>query len=608
MTKDPNVARPEHLTDASEGEIVARVNQMLDRAKEKRAKVAGSENENWETLFDFYVGGANHWKGYPGPLTGYQQHTNNRIGRNIEIAEALLEEMNISAEVHPQEPGDEVAAALLDVGKDAILSRDYNRHAISLASRYARIIGTGYLKVWWDSDLTGGLGDVRVQMWPAEDIWIDPDALDLDGARYVITQTRMDAAEVESRYGLTEPETSAPKDSELGERADTQGASPRETTNTIASDGTDDGGSTHLMPGKAFFSSGDSKREVVVREVWVRDDPEKWPNGRHIVIAGKRVVIDEDQPYNHGKWPFAHMVDVTDPKSFYGDAAGRQAIELNRELNLVESLIALGLHLNTVPAWLRFPQGRVKKSDLQKNAAKPTAVIDCAHPGFAPKRLELGNVNPRLFDYRQMLIESIDKAMRVQDVIPPGARGFPASGEVVRELRESQLVEVRQKAGNKARCLKRVVELTVSIIQQFYATDRWVRITGPLPNALEGMVDLDMVRPEGGVTDDSFWVKMNPDNMKHGWDIRIVESTWEPLSRRAQIDNLSKVAEKDGFNTVTVGDLVQLEQGGYQIERLKRKIRQREKAQAEAEAAQAQAQAGPPPGPPQGAPPQGGVM
>jgi hypothetical protein len=609
VADDPKVTRPEHLTDSDEQEMLTRLDKMLSRAKAEKAKVAGTENEIWLTLWDFYIGGENHWKGYPGVLTGYQRHTYNRIGRNIEIAEALLDEMHSSAEVQPVEPTDEVSAALLDVGKDVIAAREYNQRALSLASRYARIIGTGIVKVWWDASLHDGLGDVRWQMWPSDDWWMDPGSLDIEFARYVITETRMDRAEAESKWGVKDVEGAPPKQSELGERVETGGSSERETTNTIATDGSDAGGTTYLMPGSAFFTPKDADREVVVREHWIRDDVERWPNGRHIITVGKKIVLDENQEYSHGKWPFAIMVDQVDPKSVYGDTTSRQAIEMQRELNLMLSLFSLGTHLNVAAPWIRYPQGGITAGMLQKQAVKATAVLTCRHPAFKPERLSPGAIQPRLMDAIQMLIENIDKAMRVQDVIPPGARGFPSSGEVVRELRETQLVEIRQKAANKAHCIKRVVELTVSLMQQFYATDRWVRIVGPLPQALEGKVDVEGkqgVMPANGAGD-AFWVKMNPDNMRHGWDVKIVESTGDVLSRQAQADRILKLAEADQFNTITVGDVFELEQFGPYADGVKRKIRQRQKDQA-AMAAQ-QAQAGPPGGaPPPGGPPQQGVM
>jgi hypothetical protein len=602
MQDEPRVARPDGLGDGDQQDMIVRLEQMLARAKSAKAKVAGSNNEVWETLWDFYIGGENHWKGYPGRLTGYQRHTYNRIGRNIEIAEALLEEMHISAEVQPVEPTDDISSALLDIGKDAVLGKEYNQHAVGLTSRYARIVGTGVMKVSWDASLYDGLGDVRYQMWPVEDFWLDPDALDLDTARYVITETRMDRAEAETKFGRSDFEGAPPKDKELGERVDSGTSDERISTNQVNTDGTAASTSTYLMPGAAFFSPSDHGKQVLVREYWVRDDPKRWPNLRHIITVGKTVVLDENCVENHGKFPFAIMVDQVDPKSAYGDAAARQAVEMQRELNLMLSLIALATHLNVVSPWVRYPQSRIPVGVLQKQASVANGILNCAHPAFKPERLAVGNINPRLFDLVGMLIEYIDKVMRVQDVIPPGARGFPASGEVVRELRETQLVEIRQKAANRARFMKRVIELTCSLMQQFYATDRWIRVTGPLPESLLGYVGEDAIAAKGQ-GDEEFWVKMNSDNIRHGWDVHVVESVWEPLSRQAQLDRVKKLAEADQFNTISVADIFELEQFGPVGEQVKRRVMQRAKAQAEAAAAQAQAA---PPGAP-GAPPQGAM-
>lgn len=598
---EQNSKEAKGVDSVSDAAFNEQLNAMEAAAREWKVQVTGDENENWKTLFDFYLGGENHWKGYPGALTGYQQYTNNRIGRNIEIAEALIEEMHVSAEVQPREPNDEVQAALLEAAKSAVLDREENLSAIRRASKYARIVGCGFVKVDWDPTLCDGLGDVVYKNWPSEDVFLEPGALDVPEARYMFTETRTAVAEAQKRWGIEDLVAAQPREEELGKRQETDTVDAdnivSQWTNTVETDGSVGSSMTAMLPAAGFFSKAKRRTEVVTQDWWIRDDEEKYPYGRHIVRVGKRIVVDEGSHFHHGQWPYARCVDQEDPKTAYGDTAARQAIELNRELNVVESLIALNVHLGTIAPWILYPQSGIDPAELQMLGNQAGKVIICDRPGFEPTRVKTSPLPGNLLEYRALLIETIDKVMRIQDVIPPGAKGYPSSGEVVRELRESQLVEIRQKADNKARMMKRIVELTIALVEQYYAPDRWVRLVGPLPAALEGLIDPQTGEPieaeEGApivATDsarESYWVRMRDDSVKHGFDVRVTDSNWQPVSRQTQKNNIMEFFKIDGGKTIDPGVVFEALIEGPEAEKLKRKIKKAREQQAMAEQQQA---------------------
>ena len=618
------LARPKHLSPEEEAEVCRRLNKMFVRAKAWKEKVAGRDNENWRTLWDFYLGRANHWKGYPGALKKGFQFTNNRIRRNIKIALALKNEMNIAAEIQPREPDDEVTAVLLEAAKGAIWEREDTQKALKDIDEYASVLGIGIGRVSWDPSALNGLGDVVIRCIPAEDFYVEPGALDLEQARYVCYERRMDAKEVEARFGLREAPAAPSKSEPIGEREEGETYRTDERAYNVSESG-QLSSTTSLIPADTYVS--DEGKEVIVREWYIRDetyeevdDPEqeggklrrrRYPNGRHIVQVGdKHIVVDEDNKYKHGKWPFFHWVDETDPRTFYGDTSARQAIEPQRELNIVESLIVLSAHLNTATPWVVYAGSGVPVTVLQKQGAKANGIIMC-RPGMKPERLHPPGIPPHLLQYRDILIETIDKLMRIQDVIPPGARGYPQSGEIIRELRETQLVEIRQKAENKAHGIKRCVELIAATVQQFYKTERYVRIVGPLPRALEGLLDPEtseeiVYTPGGDVDSGTHFVRMRPDNLKGGWDVRIVESTWEPLSQEVQVEQLLKLNERDP-ETIPISDIIEFRMSlGPMRERILRRIRKKQQAEEQPPPEQGGGPGMPPGGPaPPGMPPGG---
>jgi len=585
--KDPSVARPDHLSESDGEAISLALDKLAERAKVARAEVAGASNENWETLWDFYLGRENHWKGYPGKLAPQYQFTNNRIGRNINIAHALLKEMHVSAEVQPREPGDEVGAALLDARKDYVLEKGWNKAAIGRAIQYMLILGSGWVQIRWDDELEDGVGDVRWEHWPTESVWFEPGCVEVDRARYVFTERRMDAAEAEHLYGLKDVTAAPPQEDEIGKREEGDRTGEHERAYNVAAD-SQPSTTTVLIPAAEFANLDRSQKEVIVQSWWIRSDDEKYKNGRHIVRVGKSIVVDEEYKYEHGRWPFVPFYDMVDPKTVYGDCAARQAIEPQIELNVIESIILMHTHLNTSAPLIWYPQSGISELILERQASKANGIIPCKHPGFKPERLRMPDLPSSVLECRTIQVKNIDDGMRIQEVIPPGSRGFPASGEVVRELRETQLVEIRAKASNVADGMQRGVEMTISLMQQYYAADRYIRIVGALPKFLEGLTDPEtdeeIVYSPDETGEGTHFARMSPDNIKHGYDVMVREMTWEPLSKQANVDKFIKLYELDGGETMRISDLAELDPGGPTGKIIVRRMKAREAEMAQAPA------------------------
>ena len=580
--KPLKLKRPKHLNDQTEADVVRQLDRMLAAAKADKFKVAGNDHENWETLFDFYLGGANHWKGYPGKLTGYQQFTDNRVGRDVVLVEELLDEMHIAADIQPREPGDEATAAVLSERFQYVWDKEHNREAVSRASLWARICGCGFFRISWDPELEDGLGDWRLHHIDSRDLFCEPLSPDIDSARWWAYVRRMDAAEAQTRYGIPEDEmpTAEPKDETFGEFADADTRGPSDRAYEVAAPGEAQPTSrTWLLPAHGFFGSEDQK-EVEVQEWWTRGDKKHWPNGRHTVRVGPHIVIDEEYKYECGKWPLAVVWDQRDPKRVWGDCAARQSIEMQRELNISRSLEILSFHLNINIPLVNFPQTGIPTEALQANAALAGMVFDGRNPGVLPEPLVKPQMWSQSLNHIDAITESIDKNMRIQDVIPPGARGYPASGEVIRELRESQLVSIRAKATLKGKAIRRAAEIALSLMQQFYVTDRFIRISGPVPKQFLGLV----YNPEGEelteevLAEGTHWLVLNPDNIKHGFDVVVTPTSWEPLSKQTQVEKVFELAKEDGWKTILPSDVLELEAAGPLMQRLLRKVRQREQA------------------------------
>ncbi len=614
MTEDKKlkVVRPEHLSDSDEAAINAQLDRMHAAGVADKEKVTGSGCKRWKHYTDFALG--KHWEEYNAGLE--VTYTDNRIGRNLRTKANLVNEMHIGAEFEAREPGDEVPAALQNAIIDLYWEQLGVPETLDRVGMMADRLGTGLVKVHWDPHANDGLGDPRIDWWPSENLLTEPGKTKLDDMRWICATSWLDIKECEFKYGF-KPENPGEEDknADMGDLEDTA----TQTTGTMYN--VADYGealpttTTGKIPADSFFSEDESKK-VEKQEWWIKDDAievtegdegkakksKKYPGGRLIVRLGKQVVEDKKNPYDHGKWPYAHDIDEMDPKRFWGDTSIRHAIPVQKEHNVTFSIISNNMHLNTNTPWLNPFNSGVDNSDLQSQGSLSGGIINC-RPNAVPTRLAPTSISHNLFDWYDRTAEEIDNLMEIQQVIPPGARGYPASGEVVEQLRESQLVKIRARANNRARCVQRVVELLGATVAQFYTKERYVRIVGPLPEALRKLAadsigkEKGQIRPNGGK---GYFVKVDPKAIAKRLDVRIKEAVWEPLSKKTQIDQLTHLMELQAGvppdAPIQPSDILALSQLGTAGDQMLRRSNKRE-------AEMAAAPPGQPPAPDPNAPP-----
>jgi len=630
------VARPKHLSDSDEAAINRQLDKMHAAGIADRDKVSGAGCRRWKHYTNFALG--KHWEGYDGNLE--VTYTDNRIGRNLRTMANLVNEMHIGAEFEAREPGDEVTAALQNATKDMYWESLGIPETLDRGGMMADRLGTGLFKVHWDPKTNDGLGDMRVDWWPTDQMILEPGKTKFDDARWMCAWSWVDIKECESKYGFKPKDPGEEnKNADMGDLEDTTTQTEGTMYNVSDYDEALQTTTTGKVPADSFFSGDEDAKKVLKEEWWVRDDAievtegdegkkskkKKYPKGRLIVRLGKQIVKDKKNPYDHGKWPYARDIAELDPKRFWGDTSIRHAIPIQKAHNVTFSIIENNMHLNTSTPWLNPHNSGVDNSDLQTMGSKSGGIINC-RPNAPPTRLPPAAISHNLFDWYDRTAEGIDDVMEIQQVIPPGARGYPASGEVIEQLRESQLVKIRARANNRARCVQRITELMGATVAQFYTKERYIRIVGPLPEALKKLAadsigDEDgQIRPNGK---QGYFVKVDPKDIATRLDVRIKEAVWEPLSKKAQIDQLTHLMELQGGVApdapIQPTDILALSQLGTVGDQMKRRADKREAEMAAAQPEQPQQpQPQQPMGPPMqmGAPaqpmgpmmPQGGVM
>lgn len=602
----------EQLRSPHDEERERAINIQLDRlaqdAISDKAKVAGDGNAEWEKYYDLYYGGERHWKNYPGSMP--VKITNNKVGRNVEQKVALVSDMKISAEIAPAEPGDEITARLLEAAKQYGWAKRNLQHRMKSVVKDAVVVGTGFAKTWWNPTID----DWDVSPVPPEDFFPAPGAPSLrkHECPYCFYRGWWNRAEVKARWGMDSTGGSEHPEPSFRDAKDTGSEATGERHYNMAAAGTAQPTTTaEYLPGR-HITSADGADKVCVEE-WYLDDPDtkKYPRGRMIIRVGRRIVEDKNNPYEDGEWPFDELVDTIIPHRLWGDTTVRQAAQLQRELNVLDSLIVYNTHISTSNIWFTYP-GSVSAEELQASAGIPGMAFTVPNPNMVPKQVYPQAIPQALLQYRDDVLDSIDKVMRILEIVPPGSRGWPSSGEVVDKMMEAQQVEIREFSDHVSDFICRVTAKIASRCQQFYTGTRYARILGPLPRALEGLIDPETGDPVVESVDDGLhYVKFNRDNLKKGYDVAIVESTWQPLSMKARFDMLMKLKQAFPDDIMIEHVLANLDMKG------KEAILRDKRAAAEAQAAAPpppgpEAGGGMPPGamppPPMGAPPQPGMM
>jgi len=531
-------------TTVREDEINAQLDNLEAKARAAKWKVAGSSHSEWKKYWNLYYG--RHWDGYTGSIPAAWRVTYNKVERNVKTQLALVSELDTYAEIGPAEQGDEITAYLLDAAVRYTWEKRHIPFKLKHVLLDLLVCGTGFAKVFWNYELD----DNDVLPLHNESVFTAPDAPDFtrDRCPFVFIHTRMTVAEVMHRWPKAKGIKGQSGRDESDDIRDGEGAESAAATeiarNMAAAGSTQPTSTASYIPGRHFSNAGQDEK-VTVQE-WYLDDPdrEKYPTGRMIIRVGKTIVEDKKNPYKHGQWPIVVFPQSIIPHKVWGGTSIASAAVLQRELNIMESLIVYNTHTQTTGRTYTIAGG-IPAKKLERSMGKPGYVGTLANPAHKPLTDYPNPLPHGILQQRNNLVEAIDKVMGIQEVIPPGARGWPASGEVVEQMRESQQVEIREIADNFAEGVRCMVEQLAANTQQFYGEERFARIVGPLPERLEGLTDPTTGDPIViSESDNLHYVKFNPDNLKGGFDVSVTESTWQPPSRKARFDMWMTLQER----------------------------------------------------------------
>lgn len=352
----------------------------------------------------------------------------------------------------------------------------------------AMIYGTGIFKTYWDPALDDGAGNGTMRRIDPFQIYVDPNATNLEDANYIIEARRMTLSEVERRWPkkgkIVADSLSTAGD--IPERDDPyKEGSGRTPMANIGTYGVTNRG--YGLPGQSKRITLDDTSSVSVYECWIKenvlyppqneeDDPYYVTEWRVVVVCGEHVLMDEKAVdlWNHGGHPYTRFV-MHDLGDFWGISLVDHLAPAQLAVNRLLAALQHHAELCGNPIFLEDTRSGISRTKIvnlpgqriQKGVGSEVAWL-------TPPDMPQGVSNLVTFWINEM--ERISGLSAIVRGNTPNGRN---SQGVMDSVQESAFVRVRLAIRNLERSLAATGRLMANLIVENYTTPRTVAITGP---------------------------------------------------------------------------------------------------------------------------------
>lgn len=387
---------------------------------------------------DFYLG--KHWNKEraswrPDPMINYVSYV-------VDQKAPQLTETKPSGLILPTAQDDEEAAKLFTQVTDVVAERVDLDDKIDQVVRTGLLLGTGFFKVYWDNSLSGGSqekqnlwkGDVSIDVPDPSNIFIDPSAVTIDEARYIIFSVPKTVQWVEKMFGeKVEPDQAIEAD--LFDRP----------------------------------STNHGKDRVAFYEYWHRDK-----NGVHVVYAaGGKILKKIEKVYKHGRYPFIPFVAKKNRKSIWGIGEPKNIISNQKLLNKLVELPVTHAMLHANPITLVDPQSGINPT---KWTNKPGQIWNAKDPANAVNWLKPPDMSNDVYKMQEAMVQFIERIGGVYDSVTGETPGGVTAATAIQLLQEQGSIPIKGILRNLHQSIKDVYELIIELVKENYTETRYIRL------------------------------------------------------------------------------------------------------------------------------------
>ena len=344
----------------------------------------------------------------------------------------------------------------------------HNMPALQMeAARWAELCGCAFYKSVWDpraglplGELPDGTpvseGDIAVSVVPAYEIfpeccWRDG----LESQNSLIHARVYTVREIRNRWGV---------------------ALPGRSLNVY-------GAETALPRADALFARSETIEDAELVLEWYQRPDADFPQGRHVTVAGGRVLHAGPLPFKNGvcggrDFPFVQQLCLSSPGCFYGGTVIERLIPMQRDYNAVINRI--NEHTARMTAGnILAEQGSLVNEALLDEGFEPGTVIEYRAGATPPSWLRVSEVPATLLERLALLRRDFNEISGVSEMARASSvTGQVSSGIALDILREQDDTRIALTGEHIRRAIRQLGRQWVRLLREFAVAPRITRTAG----------------------------------------------------------------------------------------------------------------------------------
>ncbi len=456
------------------------VNEIIQDFESRRQQRKPLELQ-WRLNMNFYNGNQYAEISPLGDIEQYgkqyfwqEREVYNHIASIVETRISKLTRTNISISAKPMsnDDADLNSAKLSTKIARAVCEENKLPELLNTATSWSEVVGSCFFKVCWNGEkgrIIGETkdgkqikeGDVEIVVVPPYELY--PDNLNIEkieDCHSIIHAKAYHIQEIEDIWGVKV-------------QAD--------NVSLFSYDNSQVGGGMGYQASIPNIMANPSGDYCLVIEKYERPTI-NYPNGRHIAIAGDKLLYNQELPYINGidgqrTFPFCKIVCIEKIGSFFGTSIVERMIPLQRAYNAVKNRkhefmnrISMGV--------LAVEDGSIDTDNLEEEGLSPGKILVYRQGSTPPRLLESGAVPHDFKTEEERILSEFVTISGVSELSKYTHTYSSMSGKAIALLVEQDESRLAIASSSIRLCVMRICEYVLRVYKQFCETIRLKRVCG----------------------------------------------------------------------------------------------------------------------------------
>jgi hypothetical protein len=513
--------------DQDEQIMVSRLLRMYDEAKRYKQEWTGTWKRSWEFYVGRQWGQRPRWKASP---------VENYVFSKVETMLPILTDNRPRINTLPeQQEFSQYAESMQGLVNHLWDQLDMDNVVIQVTKNML-LYGKGFYYSFWDPD-EQKICCVSVD---PQTIFVDKDSTSITDCRYMVHLSRMAEPDILTRWPGAQGKFQAGARTVPDEEENYGPASIPEHMGINVGLSYETAGQSQGMVSYVKSDMGSVALEddmIQVLQFWIHDpsltveplqdaggknfedkhgdavmiEKARYPYGRHIIVAGDRIIHDDENPYVHGQFPYVEQDCHKVPGEFWSISAVQNLISPQMELNKTLGQIIDNKNLMGNNQWIISKAAGIDPKGI---TGEPGLVLEKA-PGAEVERVEAKPLPNYIIQFVQDRKQAMDDISGVFDVTQGRKPSGITAGIAIESLQEAAQTRLRALVRNLENAIARTGQQWVGLAQQFYDQARTIRVTDPQ-------------------TGDFQFVELTPEMIRGQWEIMVAAGSTLPRSREVR--------------------------------------------------------------------------